>query len=201
MSSTNRKVREGHDFYETPAWCVERLLETGALNDGTRFLEPAAGRGAIVRAVNATRRPRWRLIELDSEHIGVLTATAPKGSTVLWADFLKTPPEPGAVDVIITNPPFDLAPRFIETAFAWKPQKIVLLLRLNFLATEARAPFMRQYAPDVYVLPNRPAFTGKGTDSIEYAWFVWDLSQMPRAVGTVRVLAPTPAEVRRRKAA
>lgn len=32
---------------------------------------------------------------------------------------------------------------------------------------------MRSHTPDIYVLPNRPSFSGKGTDSIEYAWFVW----------------------------
>lgn len=220
MSSTNRSEREGHDFFETPAWAVERLLETGVLNDCTSWLEPAAGRGAIVRAVGwscklgAFRVPRWRLIEIDKEHVDALADATPNGSTWLCADFLALQPEPGVVDVIITNPPFDLAPRFIEQAFKWKPQKLALLLRLNFLASEARAPFMHAYAPDVYVLPNRPNFMEgqsyidthgkkkkKGGDSIEYAWFVWDMSLMPRAVGTVRVLATTPQEVRKRKAA
>jgi len=49
-----------------------------------------------------------------------------------------------------------------------------MLLRLNFLASERRQEWMKTDTPDVYVLPNRPSFRGKGSDATEYAWFVWD---------------------------
>ena len=54
---------------------------------------------------------------------------------------------------------------------------------------------MRAQEPDVYVLPNRPSFTGHGTDSCEYAWFVFGASR-PKPRGLVRVLATTPKEQR-----
>jgi hypothetical protein len=53
---------------------------------------------------------------------------------------------------------------------------------------------MRARTPDVYVLPNRPSFTGGSTDSIEYAWFVWR-TRAARS-GTIRVLAETGREER-----
>ena len=73
--------------------------------------------------------------------------------------------------------------------------RVVMLLRLNFLAGGGRADFMRAQEPDVYVLPNRPSFTGHGTDSCEYAWFVFGASR-PKPSGIVRVLATTPKEQR-----
>jgi hypothetical protein len=47
------------------------------------------------------------------------------------------------------------------------------LLRLNWLGGQARAAWHRANPCDVYVLPRRPSFTGKGTDATEYAWMVW----------------------------
>ena len=74
---------------------------------------------------------------------------------------------------------------------------VVLLLRLNFLGTRGRAAFMRRHPPAVYVLPDRPSFTGKGTDSIEYAWFVWPRER--REAGTIRVLATTDKDQRQQR--
>ena len=48
MSATNRgAVRNEHDFYPTPAWCVHRLLEAVPLPAG-RWLEPCVGDGAKI---------------------------------------------------------------------------------------------------------------------------------------------------------
>jgi hypothetical protein len=87
--------------------------------------------------------------------------------------------------VAITNPPFRLAQEFIDAALACADH-VVMLLRLNYLASKGRWPFMSRHTPDVYVLPNRPSFTGGKTDSIEYAWFVWRPG--PRSEGRLRVL-------------
>lgn len=94
---------------------------------------------------------------------------------------------PARCDVAITNPPFRLALPFLR-AWIGVPDRLAVLLRLNCLAGAARAEIMRHAAPDVYVLPNRPSFTGAGTDSIDYAWFVW--SRDPRRRGSLRVLRP-----------
>lgn len=72
---------------------------------------------------------------------------------------------------------------------------MAILLRLNFLGTEGRSAFMREHAPDVYVLPNRPSFTGTKTDSIEYVWFVWPGARRRRS-GKMQVLDVTAASVR-----
>lgn len=53
MSSTNRNsnTRRADDAYYTPAWCVRALLRTIGTLPGGLWLEPAAGTGAIARAV------------------------------------------------------------------------------------------------------------------------------------------------------
>lgn len=194
MSATNRGGKRSEaDFYPTPSWCVDRLLEAVTLPGG-RWLEPAAGDGAIIRAVNAQRNDvRWRVVELDSRFNKGLGQLVGKKATTIGS-FLELAPG-GPFDVAITNPPYSLAMPMIEHALAFEARFIVMLLRLNFLASGGRADFMRTHAPDVYVLPNRPSFSGSGTDSIEYAWFVWH-GRRRRPRGVVRVLAPTSAKER-----
>jgi hypothetical protein len=107
-------------------------------------------------------------------------------------DFLAlTPPLNPDFDVVITNPPYNQALEFVRASLRWG-KVVVMLLRLNWIASQKRHAFVREHPPDVYVLPNRPSFTGKGTDSIEYAWFVWG-----QGGGRIDVLGLTPLEERR----
>jgi len=73
-----------------------------------------------------------------------------------------------------------------------------MLLRLNYLGTTERNDFFRHMMPDISVLPERPSFDGKGTDSIEYAWFVWGPEgTRKRRQGHIQVLDSTPLEIRK----
>jgi hypothetical protein len=115
--------------------------------------------------------------------------TAAPGAAITTGDFVEAAKN-GAFErkrfsVAITNPPFRLAQDFIDACLTCS-DTVVMLLRLNYLASKSRWAFMSQHTPDVYVLPSRPSFTGGGTDSIEYAWFVW--GQERRTQGTVKVL-------------
>jgi hypothetical protein len=183
---------------------VTRLLETGVLDGyNGHYLEPAAGRGAIVKAVDAYRalRPRppasWCLVEIDTRHVPALRTLKQE---LYVGDFTSSAPFDSAVyrgfDVAITNPPFDLAHAYIEKLFELQVPYIALLLRLNFLGTAGRATFLRRYPPDVFVLPDRASFVGGTTDSIEYAWFVWKPG-VRRDCGEIRVLATTPLAERK----
>lgn len=77
--------------------------------------------------------------------------------------------------LVISNPPYSEAERFVEHALKIGTT-VCFLLRLNWLASKKRAPFHRAHPSDVYVLPRRPSFTGGGTDATEYAWFVWRMT-------------------------
>lgn len=193
MSSTNRGgKRSPADYYPTPGWCVHRLLEEVDLPGG-HWLEPAGGEGAIIDAVSAVRDDvAWSAVEIRDECRPGLLARTGRGR-VRIGDFV-TQPGRKRFDVIITNPPFSMAEEFVRASLS-RADHVVMLLRLNFLASAGRAELMRQHPPGVYVLPNRPSFDGKGTDSIEYAWFHWRGES--REVGQVRVLSTTSAVERR----
>lgn len=112
------------------------------------------------------------------------------------ADFLTDDSciDPERYDVLLTNPPFSGAEEFLKRGLE-VAEHVVLLLRLNFAASAKRAPLMHDHPPDVYVLPNRPSFTGKGTDSIEYAWFHWHAGRTEP--GRFVVLPTTPIDERK----
>lgn len=171
MSSTNRgSERRKNDFYETPGWCVRALLRTVDLPDG-RWLEPAVGRGAIVKAVNEFRP------SLDRSWTGVDIESRTWDFTVNLGDFRDfiLP----RFDVVITNPPFLQSLEFAEKALK-VGKVVVMLMRLNWLASVKRNQFLRENPPSVYVLPKRPSFTDDGwTDATDYAWFVWGLTGRP----------------------
>ena len=189
MSSTNRKVRRAiADDYPTPDWCVRQFIREVNLPGG-RWLEPTAGMGNLIKAVNNTRQDvHWDAIELRPECQDVLDEIPVINSTVI-GDFLNIDPSSYSYpfSVVITNPPYSYAMPVIQHALNFDTQFVIMLLRLNFLATGSRAEFMRANTPDVYVLPNRPSFSGKGTDSIEYAWFVWDKMNQ-KTTGKIEVL-------------
>lgn len=74
MTATGRssKLSPSSDNYPTPGWCVRRFLEKWpSLSDaGLRWLEPCAGDGSIIRAVDDFREARkmkpiqWTALEL-----------------------------------------------------------------------------------------------------------------------------------------
>ena len=184
MSATNRgAIRHKDDFYETPAWCVRALLATVNLPGGAWF-EPAVGDGAIVRAVNSERSDvMWTTNDRISR--GFDAGVAGWQSTCEYtADGMFCPIKIGAARnstfrVVITNPPFNQALEFVQGAMK-DGEIVVMLLRLNWLASAKRNRFLLDNPPSVYVLPRRPSFTADGkTDATDYAWFVWGMDDVP----------------------
>lgn len=193
------------DFFETPAWCVDRLLELWrGIPPGGRVVEPSAGRGAIIRAVEAALPDhgiRWHAIECIATQEWTLKQSGER-VVVEIGDFLRPSRAINAHPVpVIGNPPYSQAEAFIRWARRCYPEsEIVFLLRVNFLGADDRVPLWREVGePDIFVLPNRPSFGlnkhGKpGTDGSEYAWFRWPA--IPRTAGYVKHLAVTPLAVR-----
>lgn len=183
MSSTKRGgQRSEADFYATPAWCVRRLLEAVRLKSGGVWMDPCAGDGAIVIAAEEEERSgnyadNWALFEIRKECERALIQANPSGASPHIEDFLCEYRSWMQVDVTLTNPPFSLAMEFVKACIPISFH-VVFLLRLGFLGSEDRSSFIRETRPDIYVLPNRPAFVKNrhgqlATDSIEYAWFHW----------------------------
>lgn len=67
----------------------------------------------------------------------------------------------------------DLALEFAQTCLAYAPT-VAFMLRLNWAGSEARYAFHEANPADLVVLSKRPQFrVEKGTDSAEYAWWIW----------------------------
>lgn len=201
MSSTNRGTdRQPFDTYNTPSWCVRRLLEAVKLPSGL-WLEPSAGDGAIIRAVRSMRDD----VTFDAVEIrGNMKPELEKVAQGVYIDDFLALPEPnegdGGYAVVITNPPYSQALDFVKKAMCYS-DVVVMLLRLNFWGSGEKAgrpEFMRDFPADTYVFPNRPSFVGGKNDSTEYAWLVWSRESIERGAGLIRELASTSLEERKK---
>lgn len=206
MSSTKRgKNREKKDNYPTPSWVVDRFLDRVDLPAG-EWLEPGAGDGAIIRAVNARRTDvRWTAIDIRDECREALMSCVGQEGSIILSNFLdpSSLPQGKRFSVGFGNPPFILAQEFIERARE-VCDVVALLLRLNFLGSERRRDWFAKNMPDSYVLPNRPPFetsagteerSKRSTDSCEYAWMVWRAGE-ERSRGSIEILDSTPKQIR-----
>jgi hypothetical protein len=164
--------RQEHDFYPTPEYATEALLEREKF-DGN-ILEPACGDGAISRVLE---RNEYRVFSSDLYDYGY-------GNTGI--DFLKWN-EFAEVNNIITNPPYKIATEFVLKSQDVANKKIAMLLKLVFLESISR--FEKIFNPDtlltiwrlktVYVFSRRlkiykNGIIGKNSGLIAYAWFVWE---------------------------
>lgn len=171
MSAKGRGTKvEPFEYYATPPAPVQQLLRDVHFPGG-RWLEPGAGSGSIIRAVNKVRQDvDWTAIELQERMRRRLEAT---GATTLIGDFLRKSMH-GDFALALGNPPFSLAAHFVRRSLHLA-NECCLLLRLNWLgsSTKRRWVFEHYGLPDLFVLAERPSFVGQGTDATDYAWMRW----------------------------
>lgn len=157
------------DDFQTDLWVVQAILPYLPIYGVRRVVEPCAGLGNILNAVEK----RWNGAELagyeiQEKYIG-------KHPRVRHVDGLDPGLSWGKPDLIITNPPYKKAMEFVIRAFEeiMPGGTIAFLLRLGWLCSLGRSDFHLAQPADIYALAKRPSFTGGGTDMTEYAWFVW----------------------------
>lgn len=152
MSATNRgAVRREADFYSTPIKSFEPIIPMiRKLN--VPVFEPAQGDGRLVEAMqNAGVRAFGEDISTGKDF------------------FQRFDYHP----CIVTNPPFSLAQEFCDHAIK-HADHVFMLLRLNFLGSQKRKGWWKSNPPSaLFVLSERPDFTGGGGDACDYAWFYW----------------------------
>lgn len=199
MSSTNRgAAREIADYYTTPVGHISRFLTAWAADHNNpkgftsvrHILDPCAGgrvgfeHMSYVDALHeATPRLFPSLHKIDTVDIREDSRAEFKG------DYLEFSPEL-KYDLIITNPPFNIAQKVIEKALREVVVNgfVVMLLRLNYLGSDERLLFWQRNPPQrIYVHSKRMGFLRhrtdlppkqrNATDSIEYAHFVWQNGQ------------------------
>lgn len=185
MSSTNRSsARDSHisDYYITPQKPIIDLfnilkeqsptnslfLNSDKLNPVNKYLDPCAGGDDK----NDMSYPKL----LSSFGIDAVTydirddSKASIKQDFLTVENIETP------QVIITNPPFNIAESIIKKSLEIVDDGgyVIMLLRLNFFGSRKRKSFWKDNMPILTVVHHeRISFTGGQTDSIEYMHCIW----------------------------
>lgn len=217
MSSTNRHARPTTcpDYYRTPVPAIldffdaleadwREILDPAGFSFDQPFsvLDPCAGGDAVhdMSYPVALRRHRlWRnmrrLVTVDIR---------PDSRAEFKADYLSFSVAEVSPMVVLTNPPFNLAQPVIEKALSDVADGglVIALLRLNYLGAQKRADFFGRHMPSaIFVHSKRMSFSdAPGTDSAEYAHFIWQRGKSPRFSLIRRVeskLVRTPSAVPR----
>lgn len=173
--------RRAHDFYPTPAWATEVLLERWVIDRMPYVLEPCAGDGAIANVLKAHGIDvRTNDIDTSRDVDTYYDATAPN----LWD---KRP------FYVVSNPPFSLASQIVPRAVESAIYGVAMLLRLSFLEPcEDRVVFLANHPPTRQLVLPRISFTGDGkTDNVTCAWFIWE----PNARSSIEIVPKTARRV------
>jgi hypothetical protein len=174
--------KKGDQLYETPEEATRTLLALESFSATVK--EPAVGRGAILRVLEAAG---YEAVIADLRDRGTVTQ---HGELQAVGDFLKSEaPVTEGVD-IVTNPPYgNVANAFLAHALrVHKPAKLAALLNLNFMCgfdNPERRFVMDENPPSrVYVftrrLPmmHRDGWEGPEAESqMNTAWFVWERNE------------------------
>jgi hypothetical protein len=179
---TRRKL----DAYYTPdhvaAACVDTL---GDVLVGATVIEPSAGGGAFVRALQRAQPARIIAIDVDPE--APILVEPPDGVETMCGNFTALDTSMGTAYTrrwwVVGNPPYGNAEAHVRAALAIAEATnggVAMLLRLAFLESQQRADFWDRYPlHELHPLTQRPSFTGGRTDSCAYGWFVWRFDVPP----------------------
>lgn len=186
------KEERGHNLYETPPEAMFTLLALERFHAVPGILEPACGKGAILRPLEDAG---YDVAIADLVDYGTVTR---HGECQAVCDFLETTESTGRD--IVGNPPYgDVLNRFIAHALrVHRPRKMALLLNLNFLCgfdDPERCYAMDENPPArVHVFSRRlPMMHRDGWDgphassSMNTAWFVWELDRDDRYTGPAQL--------------
>lgn len=171
MSNTNFQPttkrladKKGLDFFPTPPWATHALLQYEYFKGD--IWEPACGNGAMSSALKSTGN---KVISSD---------LSDRGYGEAGVDFLE---DTRRVPNIITNPPYNIAQKFVEHALELADNKVAMLLRLAFLESVGRANTLFADSPPsrIWVFSERVTFYVNGIKTgadgpTAHAWFVWD---------------------------
>ncbi len=209
MSSTNRGLpRSIFDHYVTPTEPIRDFLKAFLKEVGYKsnvspehavVLDPCAGGNAKYDMPYPTVLKEFGYKEIHTMDIREDSRAAQKCDFLTVEKPYPTPLEEyhqSYRNLIITNPPFDIALDIIRKSLEVVPEGtggyIIMLLRLNFFGSQGRKWFFEKYMPKYcFIHSKRISFfpedfiwtNDKGeqkvykkgsTDSIEYAHFAWN---------------------------
>lgn len=165
----NQGNRADYDFYPTPPYAVENLLERE--NFTGSVWECACGDGAISKVLKSKGFNAYSS-DITDRGYGENRSL----------DFLNDELTKGiSADNIITNPPFKLAKQFVEKSLKIAIKKVAILQRLAFLESKERYKlFTTTPLKCIYVFSKRLNFYPYGIEDknksgmLAFAWFVWE---------------------------
>lgn len=156
-------MRRENDFYPTPEWATNDLLNRG-IPIGGWILECCAGDLAIANPLKRAGQ--------------VLTNDIDPNMPVMFhRDCVMENWDYGAkIDWVVTNPPFNLAAEIVPLAYQAASEGMAMLLRLSYLEpVKNRGEWLNKHPPTTLIVLPRISFTGNGkTDSVTCAWMIWD---------------------------
>jgi len=152
--------RQERDFYPSPPE-ITRAIIAAETFPGPIF-EPACGDGAIAKEFEAAG---YKVIASDIHPLGY----------GVKRDFFTVTRSLADTNIsIVTNPPFDLAARFIEHGLFLRPKKLALVLKATYFHAASRRRLFEETNPAaIYPLTWRPDFLGKGRPTMDVIWVVW----------------------------
>lgn len=165
-SSRNNGDRQVDDFYPTPAYATEALLNKEVFEGN--IWECACGEGDMSKVFLANG---YTVYSSDLVNRGY-------GESDI--DFLKYEGE--NFDNIITNPPYKHALEFVLQAKKYASRKVAMFLKTVFLESESRYemfhdkefPLKTVYQFSKRVTLYKDGVKMKNSGMISYAWFVWE---------------------------
>lgn len=164
-SIAGRKRSDGIDYYQTPTWAVDKLLEHETFKG--IISEPCSGAGAISKVLE-----KAGYVVVSSDIREDETVYGNKGVDIFNDNIM--------VANIITNPPYFCAKEIIEKSLELTTNKVAMLLKLSFLESTNRYEFFKNSPlKTVYVFCKRvnPVPEGvvlKSSGTIAYAWYIWE---------------------------
>ena len=176
--------RKNADFYPTPTEVTFAAVEKLGLKAGARIVDPACGEGDLADLLKACG---FDVEASDLRHTGY-------GEP--GVDFLNPPDDRFffSHDAMMTNPPFDIADKFIRTAYG-QFGKFALLLKSNYWNVKSRLQLWDDCTPTGHhPLTWRPAFLKKergNSPLMDCDWWFWDVEQPPMASRPLSKPAPT----------
>lgn len=201
MSSTNRgSIRNEFGYYYTPIKTIQDFwkkfceVENIKLEDFHTILDPAAGGDelrpcAYPEALMTFDSEKDR--QIKEERFFTIDIRTNSKATYKRDYFSQSF---GYFPLIITNPDFILFEQYVKKGLTELVPYgyLILLLRLNAIGAQERKHFWQNYTPkSIYAHSERPNFmkgqkvwnekkqkmVHAGTDSCEYAHFVWRANQ------------------------
>ncbi|MCB1492762.1 MAG: SAM-dependent methyltransferase [Rhodobiaceae bacterium] len=172
VMAQRREPPDSLDFFPTPPWATRALFETlwadvAPLRALTAW-DPACGQGHMAEPL----RDIFGLVHASD--------VWPYGYGAVQDFTFDDRPPGGAVDWIVTNPPFNIATLFFERAIDVARTGVAFLVRLQFLETQDRYHEIFDIHPPTVIaffadrVPMiRGAWDPEASTATAYVWLVW----------------------------